>query len=128
MLVSKKIRLEASEQDAATLEFMQGKCRALYNWWVMCQRNGKRWSGWKAARKTLQASKEHDPELKWVNEHDRSYYIGGFKGNRWYNNKQLDTIRSKRDNCGKCTNALLFRNAINIKTVCIKHLERQLPQ
>ncbi len=27
MLISKKIRLEVSEEDAATLEFMQGKCR-----------------------------------------------------------------------------------------------------
>jgi len=66
MLISKKIRLEVSEQDAATLEFMQGKCRGLYNWWVMRLRNGEKWLGWKEAKKTLQASKEHDPELKWV--------------------------------------------------------------
>ncbi len=45
---------------------MQGKCRALYNWWVLKLRNGERWPGWEAAKKTLQASKEHDPELKWV--------------------------------------------------------------
>jgi hypothetical protein len=25
-------RREGSEQDAKTLEFMQGKCRGLYNW------------------------------------------------------------------------------------------------
>jgi hypothetical protein len=31
MLVSKKIRLEVSEQNATTLEIMQGQCRALYN-------------------------------------------------------------------------------------------------
>jgi hypothetical protein len=30
MLVSKKIKLEVSASDAATLEFMQGKCRGLY--------------------------------------------------------------------------------------------------
>ncbi len=66
MLISKKIRLEVSEQDAATLEFMQGKCRGLYNWWVMRLRNGEKWPGWEEAKKTLQASKEHDPELKWV--------------------------------------------------------------
>src|SRR5262245_27954479 len=35
MLKTKKIRLDVSDQDAATLEFMQGKCRGLYNWWVM---------------------------------------------------------------------------------------------
>jgi putative transposase len=66
MLLSKKIRLEVSSQDAATLEFMQGKCRGLYNWWVMKLRDGERWPGWEEAKKTLQASKEHDPELKWV--------------------------------------------------------------
>jgi putative transposase len=31
MLISKKVRLEISEQDATTLEFMQEKCRGLYN-------------------------------------------------------------------------------------------------
>ena len=30
-------------EDAATLEFMQGKCRGLYNWWVMRLRDGERW-------------------------------------------------------------------------------------
>jgi putative transposase len=35
-----------------------------------------------------------------VNEQDRFYHIGGFKGSRWYN-KQLDRIRSKRDRCKK---------------------------
>jgi putative transposase len=62
MLVTKKIRLEVSERDAATLEFMQG----VYNWWVMRLRDGERWPGWEEAKKTLQASKEHDPELKYV--------------------------------------------------------------
>jgi len=66
MLVSKKIRLDVSEQDAATLEYMQGKCRGLYNWWVMRLRAGERWPGWATAKKTLQASKAHDPELRWV--------------------------------------------------------------
>ncbi len=66
MLISKKIRLEVSEQDATTLEFMQGKCRGLYNWWVMRLRDGEKWPGWEEAKKTLQASKEHDPELRWV--------------------------------------------------------------
>ncbi len=66
MLISKKIRLEVSSQDAATLEFMQGKCRGLYNWWVMRLRNGEKWPGWQTAKKTLQASKAYDPELCWV--------------------------------------------------------------
>jgi putative transposase len=66
MLVSNKIRLHVSKQDAATLEWMQGKCRGLYNWWVMKLRNGEKWPGWEEAKKTLQGSKEHDPELRWV--------------------------------------------------------------
>src|SRR5579883_2238508 len=66
MLISKKIRLEVSSQDAATLEFMQSKCRGLYNWWVMRLRNGEKWPGWKEAKRTLQESKEYDPELKFV--------------------------------------------------------------
>lgn len=35
MLLCKKVKLNVTEQDAATLEFMQGKCRGIYNWWVM---------------------------------------------------------------------------------------------
>ena len=66
MLISKKIRLDVNEQDAATLEFMQAKCRGLYNWWVMRLRDGEKWPGWKEAKKTLQASKEHDTELTFV--------------------------------------------------------------
>ena len=66
MLISKKIRLEVSEQDVATLEWMQGKCRGLYNWWIMRLRDGEKWPGWEKAKKTLQQSKQHDPELKWV--------------------------------------------------------------
>ncbi|GHO51957.1 RNA-guided endonuclease InsQ/TnpB family protein [Ktedonobacter robiniae] len=62
MLLSKKIRLEVSEQDASTLEFMQGKCRALYNWWVMRLRNGEKWNIYEA-KKSLQESKVYDPEL-----------------------------------------------------------------
>jgi putative transposase len=45
---------------------MQGKCRGLYNWWVMCLRAGERWLGWAEAKATLQASKEFDPELGFV--------------------------------------------------------------
>ncbi|HET9921979.1 MAG TPA: zinc ribbon domain-containing protein [Ktedonobacteraceae bacterium] len=63
---SKKIRLEVSSQDAAILEWMQRKCRGLYNWWVMRLRDGEKWPGWQEAKKTLQESREHDPELKWV--------------------------------------------------------------
>jgi putative transposase len=66
MLLTKKIKLEVSERDAATLEFMQSKCRSLYNWWVMRLRSGEKWPGWEEAKKTLQASKQYDPELRWV--------------------------------------------------------------
>jgi len=66
MLLCKKIRLEISEQDATTLEFMQGKCRGLYNWWIGKLRDGEYWPGMYEAKKTLQSSKQHDPELECV--------------------------------------------------------------
>src|SRR5205085_2865123 len=66
MLLCKKIKLEVSEEDAQALEFMQAKCRGLYNWWVMKLRDGERWPGWKEAKATLQESKQHDPELHQV--------------------------------------------------------------
>ncbi len=65
MLLCKKIRLEVSLQDAATLEFMQGKCRGLYNWWVMQLREGKRWN-FKDAKKTLKESRRFDPQINAV--------------------------------------------------------------
>src|SRR5712692_117155 len=65
MLLSQKIKINVSEQDAATLEFMQGKCRGLYNWWVMRLRNGERWRI-KAAKKSLRESKTYDPDLRFV--------------------------------------------------------------
>lgn len=66
MLLTKKIKLEVPEHDAATLEFMQGQCRGLYNWWVMRLRKGERWPGVYAAKKTLKSSRKHDPELNGV--------------------------------------------------------------
>src|SRR5947209_7076855 len=64
MLLCTKIKLEVSDQDAATLSFMQGKCRGLYNWWVMRLREGQtRWPGVYAAKKTLKASRLVDPDL-----------------------------------------------------------------
>jgi putative transposase len=66
MLLCKKIKLEVSEQDAQALEFMQAKCRGLYNWWIGRVRDGEKWPGWKDAKATLQESKRHDPELEWV--------------------------------------------------------------
>jgi hypothetical protein len=66
MLLCKKIKIEVSKQDAATLEFMQGKCRGLYNWWVMKLRSGEYWPGWEQAKKTLQESREFDPEINAV--------------------------------------------------------------
>jgi putative transposase len=66
MLLCAKIRLQVSAADADALEFMQGKCRGLYNWWVMRLRAGEVWPGWAAAKATLQASKEYDPDLRQV--------------------------------------------------------------
>ena len=66
MLLCKKIKLEVTPEDAQALEFMQAKCRGLYNWWVMRLRNGEKWPGAYSAKKTLQASKQHDPELEFV--------------------------------------------------------------
>jgi putative transposase len=65
MLLCKKIKLEVSAQDATTLEFMQGKCRALYNWWVMKLRAGERWN-FTNAKKTLQESRKFDPQINAV--------------------------------------------------------------
>lgn len=66
MLVTKKIKLEVTPTDAITLEFMQNKCRGLYNWWVMKLRNGAIWPGAYVAKKTLKESREVDPELNHV--------------------------------------------------------------
>jgi len=66
MLLCTKIRLQVSAADADALEFMQGKCRGLYNWWVIRLRDGARWPGWAEAKATLAASKAHDPELHFV--------------------------------------------------------------
>src|ERR1700724_102079 len=66
MLLCKKIKIEVSQQDAATLEFMQAKCRGLYNWWVMKLRHGEPWPGMLIAKKTLKESRKHDPELNYV--------------------------------------------------------------
>ncbi|HEX4202610.1 MAG TPA: zinc ribbon domain-containing protein [Ktedonobacteraceae bacterium] len=65
MLLCKKIKVEVSEQDAATLEFMQSKCRALYNWQVMHLRDGEQWH-FAEAKRSLQQSKQYDPELEYV--------------------------------------------------------------
>jgi putative transposase len=65
MLLCKKIKLEVSDQDAATLEFMQSKCRGLYNWWVMKLRDGEKWN-FAEAKRSLQESRQHDPELDQV--------------------------------------------------------------
>ena len=62
MLLCKKIKLEVSEQEAATLEFMQAKCRGLYNWWVMRLRAGEPWR-FAECKRTLAESRKHDPEL-----------------------------------------------------------------
>ncbi len=65
MLLCKKIKIEVSNRDAAALEFMQAKCRGLYNWWVMRLRSGERWN-LERAKKSLRESKVSDPELRCV--------------------------------------------------------------
>src|SRR5229473_780026 len=65
MKLCKKIKIEVSKQDAEALEFMQGKSRGLYNWWVMRLRNGERWNV-NAAKKSLHESKAYDPDLRFV--------------------------------------------------------------
>jgi putative transposase len=66
MFLCKKIKIEVSAQDAATLEFMQDKCRGLNNWWVMKLRGGELWPGWREAKSTLRASRKYDPEINAV--------------------------------------------------------------
>jgi len=66
MLRCTKIRLQVIEADAAALEFMQGKCRGIYNWWVLRLRDGELWPGWAEAKATLESSKHHDPDLRIV--------------------------------------------------------------
>jgi IS605 OrfB family transposase len=65
MFLWEKIKIEVSQQDAEALEFMQAKCRGLYNWWVMKLRNGENWNVYEA-KKTLRESKQYDPELRCV--------------------------------------------------------------
>ncbi len=65
MLLCQKIKIEVNQQDAQALEFMQAKCRGLYNWWVMKLRDGERWN-LERAKKSLRESKQYDPELRFV--------------------------------------------------------------
>jgi len=65
MFLCKKIKIEVSPRDAEALEFMQAKCRGLYNWWVLKLRAGERWN-LERAKKSLRESKQYDPELRFV--------------------------------------------------------------
>lgn len=65
MLLCKKIRLKISKEGIQVLEFMQAKCRGLYNWWIGKLRKGEQWKLYEA-KKSLQESKQHDPELNQV--------------------------------------------------------------
>src|SRR5215472_10057249 len=65
MRLCTKIRLYVTEQDAATLEFMQGKCRGLYNWLVMRLRAGERWN-FAEEKARLVECRAYDPELNAV--------------------------------------------------------------
>jgi len=60
------MRRPVSAADAEALEFMPGTCRGLYTGWVMRLRDGARWPGWAAAQATLEASTQHDAELRVV--------------------------------------------------------------
>ena len=65
MLLCKKVRLAVSDEDAAALEFMQGKCRGLYNWLVMRLRNGERWH-FAEEKAQLVECRDYDPALNEV--------------------------------------------------------------
>mgnify|MGYP000965399787 CR=1 FL=1 len=62
MLRAKKIKLKVRKADEKALEFMQGKCRGLYNWWIGKLKNGEKWELF-SAKKSLQVSKKYDSEL-----------------------------------------------------------------
>lgn len=62
MIVCKKIRIEIDQEDKDALEFMQRKCRGLYNWWIGRLKNGEKWHLYEA-KLSLQESRKHDPEL-----------------------------------------------------------------
>jgi putative transposase len=59
------VTINVSARDGDALEFMQGKCRGLYNWWIMRLRDGERWN-LESAKKSLRESKAYDPELRFV--------------------------------------------------------------
>src|SRR5215468_8744509 len=65
MLLCKKVRLQVCDEDAATLEFMQSKCRGLYNWLVMRLRAGERWH-FAQEKARLVECRAYDPELNEV--------------------------------------------------------------
>ena len=65
MLLAKRIRINVSRPDANTLDFMQAKCRALYNWHLSQLKAGAKWSLYEA-KKTLQQSRAVDPEINAV--------------------------------------------------------------
>ena len=63
MLLSKKIKIEVTKQGKEALEFMQDKCRGLYNWLLAEIRDGKKWNLYEA-KKSLASSRLYDPELQ----------------------------------------------------------------
>jgi len=46
-----------------------------------------------------------------INEQGKVYHVGGFKGSRWYN-RQLDTIRSRRDKCKKKSRRYIYLSKV----------------
>ena len=63
MLLSKKIKIDVTEKEKEALEFMQNKCRGLYNWLLGQLRDGKKWNLYEA-KKSLASSRLYDPELQ----------------------------------------------------------------
>lgn len=51
MVLCKKIRLKISKEGILVLEFMQAKCRGLYNWWIGKLRKGEQWKLYEISEK-----------------------------------------------------------------------------
>jgi len=112
MLLCKKIKIEVSPRDTEALEFMQARCRGLYNWWVMQLRNGGRWRV-NEAKKALRESKQYDPEL--------CYVYGKLLGEVYFPNA-TGARRNRAAICISrvCTNGSPRSSDENNTTVCIK--------
>ncbi len=105
MLLCRKIRLQVSEQDAATSETPPAGYQE-----VAISRDGRGNYHASFVYPVQEADQQNghvmaiDLGIKTLatgaSEQGRFYHIGGFKGHQWCN-RQLDKIRSKRDRCQK---------------------------